>query len=155
MENLQRQLVNRLEQKGLQILEINLYDLSLEIIKSREDNLFDLIVEHEPTMEKQVLMEQLQNVLDAETYLTPAISEKMKAKPFNIMFISGVGEVFPYIRSHNMLNNLQSTAKEKPTLMFFPGEYSHTAENGSSLNLFGKFSDDKYYRAFNIYHTHA
>ena len=63
----------------------------------------------------------------------------------------GVGEVFPYIRSHTVLNNLQSTAKEKPTIMFFPGEYRQSAEKGSSLNLFGKLLDDNYYRAFNIY----
>ena len=33
MERLQRQLVNRLEQAGVRILEINLYDLSIEIRK--------------------------------------------------------------------------------------------------------------------------
>ena len=80
------------------------------------------------------------------------VAEKMKAVHFDVMFISGVGEVFPYIRSHNVLNNLQSTAKEKPTVMFFPGAYIHSLEGGASLDLFGKLQDDKYYRAFNIYH---
>jgi hypothetical protein len=49
-----------------------------------------------------------------------------------------------------VLNNLQSTAKEKPTLMFFPGDYTHAQATGASLELFGRLHDDKYYRAFNI-----
>jgi hypothetical protein len=74
----------------------------------------------------------------------------MQNNDFQVMFITGVSEVFPYIRSHNVLNNLQKTAKEKPTLMFFPGEYQHSLDTGASLVLFGKLQDDKYYRAFNI-----
>ncbi|MNC74185.1 hypothetical protein D3C75_1254980 [compost metagenome] len=54
-----------------------------------------------------------------------------------------------------MLNNLQSTAKSKPTVMFFPGEYRYSLEQGASLELFGLLHDDKYYRAFNIFETQA
>jgi hypothetical protein len=44
----------------------------------------------------------------------------MSGTDFVVLFLSGVNEVFPYIQSHNVLSNLQSTAKEKPTIMFFP-----------------------------------
>ena len=47
MERLRRQLVNRLEQAGVRILEINLYDLSIEILKER--GIWDQIVEMEGT----------------------------------------------------------------------------------------------------------
>ena len=93
----------------------------------------------------------LQGVLDSETHLIPAIARKMAEVPFDVMFLSGIGEVFPYIRSHNVLNNLQSTAKEHPTVLFFPGKYTHSLADGASLDLFSKLHDDKYYRAFNIY----
>jgi hypothetical protein len=43
-------------------------------------------------------------------------------------------------------------AKDKPTVMFFPGKYKESIENGTSLELFGILEDDKYYRAFNIFH---
>ena len=76
----------------------------------------------------------------------------MERTNFDVMFISGAGEVFPYIRTDNVLNNLQSTAKDKPTVLFFPGRYTHSLEGGASLDLFGRLHDDKYYRAFNIYH---
>jgi len=51
-----------------------------------------------------------------------------------------------------VLNNLQSTAKQQPTILFFPGTYTHSPEIGASLDLFGRLRDDKYYRAFNILH---
>lgn len=153
MERLQSQLVNRLEQTGLKVLSINLYDLSVEILKERE--VWNRILELEPTVSKDQLKELLQGVLDPEAHLVPAIASKLQAAELDVLFLSGVGEVFPYIRSHNVLNNLQSTAKDKPTVLFFPGSYTHSLETGASLDLFGRLHDDKYYRAFNIFHYEA
>lgn len=153
MERLQRQLVNRLDQVGVRILEINLYDLSIEILKDRD--IWEQIHEMEESISKDQLKELLQGVLDPETHLVPAIAAKLVKNDFDVLFLSGVGEVFPYIRSHNVLNNLQSTAKEKPTVMFFPGGYTHSLEFGASLELFGRLHDDKYYRAFNIFQCEA
>jgi len=150
MQDLTGQLAKRLRRDGVQVLEINLYDLSIEILQQR--GIFERVLETEESVSKDELKELLQGVLDPESHLIPSISEKMNQRPFNVMFISGVGEVFPYIRSHNVLNNLQSVAKEQPTVMFFPGKYTHSLESGASLDLFGLLRDDKYYRAFNIYH---
>jgi len=150
MERVRRQLVHQLEHNGVRALEVNLYDLSIEIL--RERGIWDRILEMEETTSKDQLKELLQGVLDPETHLTPAIAARFAATEFDVFFLSGVGEVFPYIRSHNVLNNLQSTATEKPTVMFFPGAYTHTLESGASLDLFGRLRDDKYYRAFNIFH---
>ena len=150
MERLRQRLINRLEQTGIQILEINLYDLAIAILKER--GIWEQILEEENSYDKVQLKELLQGVLDPETHLVPAIADKMAGTDFDVLFLSGVGEVFPYIRSHNVLNNLQSTAKEKPTVMFFPGDYTQSLESGASLDLFGRLHDDKYYRAFNIFH---
>jgi len=149
MERLQAQLVNSLENKGIQVLQINLYDISIELLEAR--NVLERVQTIEQSISKDELKEILQGVLDPETHLIPAIADKLTKVEFDVMFISGVGEVFPYIRSHNVLNNLQSTAKEKPTVMFFPGSYTHSPQSGASLDLFGRFHDDRYYRAFNIY----
>lgn len=153
MDRLRRQLVNRLDQVGVRVLEVNLYDLSIEILKERD--IWDQIIDLEDSVSKEQLKELLQGVLDPETHLVPAIAGKLASNDFEVLFLSGVGEVFPYIRSHNVLNNLQSTAKEKPTIMFFPGAYTHSLESGASLDLFGRLHDDKYYRAFNIFHCEA
>lgn len=153
MERLQQQLVNQLSQTGVRVLEINLYDLSIEILKAR--GIWEQILEMEASVSKDQLKELLQGVLDPEAHLAPAMAARLANTEFDVLFLAGVGEVFPYIRSHNVLNNLQSTAKEKPTVIFFPGDYTHSMESGASLELFGKLHDDKYYRAFNIYHCEA
>jgi len=150
MERLRNQLINRLAQVGVRVLEINLYDLSIGILKAEGD--FEWLIQNESRLEKSKLQEELQGILDIETVMVPAIAEKIASTDFDVLFLSGIGEVFPYIRSHNVLNNLQSTAKEQPTVLFFPGAYSHSLESGASLDLFGRLRDDKYYRAFNIFH---
>ena len=164
MQRLQRQLINTLQNlnvpvlsgRGVKVLDINLYDLCIELLKAREGSaagsrLWDEILAVEADTEKDGLLELLQNVLGIEEYLIPAIGERLQQTEFDVLFLSGIGEVFPHIRSHNVLNNLQSTAKTKPTVLFFPGEYRHSLEQGASLELFGLLHDDKYYRAFNIY----
>lgn len=166
MQRMQRQLINTLQGlsvdclggRGVRVLEINLYDLCMELLEAREgsgadSSLLQEILAIEAEVEKDSLLELLQNVLGIEEYLIPAIGERMRKADFDVLFLTGIGEVFPYIRSHNVLNNLQSTAKDKPTVMFFPGEYRHSLEQGASLELFGLLHDDKYYRAFNIYET--
>lgn len=118
----------------------------------KQRGIWDAVLETEPNISKIELNELLQGVLDPEAHLVPAVAARMAEASFDILIMSGIGEVFPYIRSHSVLNNLQSTAKDRPTLMFFPGRYTHGLATGASLELFGRFQDDKYYRAFNILH---
>jgi hypothetical protein len=149
MEKVISQLCKTLEQKGIIVLNINLYDLVIELLQKR--GIWEQVLELEPTLpSKNELLELFQSVLDPEAHLIPAITEKMENIAFDVMFLSGVGEVFPYIRSHNVLNNLQSKAKEQPTVMFFPGAYTYSPSSGASLDLFNRLHDDNYYRAFNI-----
>ena len=163
MERLRRQLINTLEStpvdclgvRGVKVLDINLYDLCIELLQAREGStegsrLWDEILAVENEVEKDGLLELLQNVLGIEEYLIPAIGERLHQAEFDVLFLSGIGEVFPYIRSHNVLNNLQSVVVGKPMLMFFPGRYEQSDTLGSSLVLFGRLKDDQYYRAKNI-----
>lgn len=89
-------------------------------------------------------------MLDPGDDLAPAIQARLSAQSFDIFFLTGIGEVFPFIRSHNVLNNLQTIASDKPMLMFFPGRYEQSQALGSSLVLFGVVKDDQYYRAKDI-----
>jgi hypothetical protein len=143
-----KQLANYLNDANVRVLEINLYDMAIDLLKADGD--WQWLIDNETTLSRDELKEELQGILDIETAITPTIAERMKSQEFDILILTGVSEVFPYIRSHNILNNLQKRAKDKPTLMFFPGEYQHSLESGASLILFGKLQDDKYYRAFNI-----
>lgn len=143
-----RNLISGIRDEGVAVLDLSLYDLSLEILTER--GILEQVLEIEPETDKGELRELLQSVLDPQANLIPKIAEAISSTPHDVIFLSGVGEVYPYIRSHNILNNLQSTAKDKPTVLFFPGSYSHALATGASLDLFGCLHDDKYYRAFNI-----
>jgi len=146
---LQKQLINRLEQNGIKVLEVNLFDLCVTTLKIEGD--FEWYLKQEPSMEKSRLLEDFQSILDVENVIVPAIAKQLSENQYDVLFITGVGEVFPFIRSHNVLNNLQKTAKLQPTVIFFPGSYSHSLETGASLELFSLLRDDKYYRAYNIF----
>lgn len=59
----------------------------------------------------------------------------------SVVFITGVGQIFPIIRSHNVLNTLHQQLDDVPVVLFLPGEYDDI-----NLRVFG--SDAGYYRAF-------
>lgn len=139
---------NRLANRGIEVREINLYDLSVDVLKERGD--WDEVLEVEPELDKVEFTEMLQSMLNPQQHLAPAIRERLADGEFDIVFLTGIGEVFPYIRSHNVLNNLQSVVVGRPMLMFFPGRYEQSDTLGSSLVLFGRLKDDQYYRAKNI-----
>ena len=148
-----KRIKNKLSAKGIRVREVNLYDLSVELLKDR--GVWERLVQLEPQQEKADFIKPLQNMLDPETKLAPAIRDRLLDGDFDIVFLTGIGEVFPYIRSHNVLNNLQSVVTGKPMLMFFPGRYEQSDTLGSALVLFGQLKDDQYYRAKNILEQEA
>jgi len=71
MGRMGNQLVRKLEQNGIRILKINLYDLSIELLKER--GIWDRVLQIEESVPKDELIELLQGVLDPEAHLVPAI----------------------------------------------------------------------------------
>lgn len=134
---------NKLETNGIPVLELNLYDISLDLLNSElgEGEIFEL----EKSMDKKEFKEALQSTLDINEVLIPKIKTIIDNSLARVYFLTGIGMVFPFIRSHIVLNNLQNVAKSAPTVAFFAGDF-----NGYSLELFGLLKDDNYYRAFNI-----
>lgn len=141
------QLISRLEQQGVAVLEINLYDLCIKLLT--EQNRLTQIIEREPTMPKDKLLRAMQSSLSVEGRVMPAIEARLAQTVHQVVFLTGVGQVFPFIRSHTVLNNLQRIITMPPLVIFFPGQY-----NGRSLELFGLLHDDNYYRAFNLANLH-
>jgi hypothetical protein len=138
-----RMLIKKLDTSGVRVLEINLYDTVCELLEEKGG--MERMFRVEKRKGKEKFLKALQSTLNIHEVLMPRVSEIIDVNDAQVYFLTGIGLVFPYIRSHNVLNNLQNIAKEAPTVCFFPGDY-----NGHSLNLFGKLKDDNYYRAFNI-----
>jgi hypothetical protein len=148
-----RRIRTRLANEGITVFEIDLYDLSVELLKGR--GVWEEVLAIESEQEKADFREMLQGMLDPQLHIAPAIRDQLAGQEFDIVFLTGIGEVFPYIRSHNVLNNLQSVVQGRPMLMFFPGRYEQSDTLGSSLVLFGRLKDDQYYRAKNILEQEA
>lgn len=136
-------LIKRLQNKGIDILEINLYKLYVDILN--RENLFDKIIAQEKGLPKQRLMKILNGPLNIDSVLVPDIHKRLDSTNVKIVFLTGIGASFPVIRSHTILNNLQTLGGDIPLVMFFPGTY-----NNISLTLFDRLKDENYYRAHNI-----
>lgn len=137
--------------RGLSVLVVDLFELAVELLEGRGGNMLERLEQIEPTRSRSAFRRDLQRMLDPEQHIVPAIERRIEAEAgVDLLVLTGIGRVFPFIRSHNVLNNLQVAVPDFPVLMLFPGEYSQTASLGSSLVLFNLLTDDQYYRAKNV-----
>ena len=120
----------------------DVYDLMIDLLES-EGYLEDCF-EMEKNDGMNYLVESVNDLLrmnDDNNYFAEYIEKNTPEKA--IIFLIGVGKIFPFVRSHKILNNLHQIFDRSPVVMFYPGKY-----DGQSLELFGEFKDDNYYRAF-------
>lgn len=138
---------------GLSVVEINLYDLAIDMLKER--GVWDRVLDLEPTMDKAEFREVLQGMLDPHDHLAPAIRARLDTRPSDMVFLTGIGEVFPFIRTHTVLENLQSVVTGRPLLAWFPGTYEFTQASGHQLRALNLSASDSYYRAKDILEQEA
>lgn len=138
---------------GLNVVEINLYDLAVQLL--RERGVWDRVLALEPDMDKTEFRETLQGMLDPHDHLAPAIRAHLDTEPSDMVFLAGIGEVFPFIRTHTVLENLQSVVTGRPLLAWFPGTYEFTQARGHQLRALNLSASDSYYRAKDILEQEA
>ena len=63
----------------------------------------------------------------------------------DVLMLTGVGEVFPFMRIHTLLEALQPYFSDVPILVMYPGEF-----DGRHVKLFNRLTPNDYYRAFNV-----
>jgi hypothetical protein len=154
---------------SVNILVIDLYEMCLKLL---EDKLsMEKIVQFEEKKGSEELLKKLRILLKHET-IKKAIQSKMASNgDIQLMFLTGVGKVWPLVRSHSILNNLQPVLGNVPLVTFYPGKYdNHELSlfgkpvlgnvplvtfypgkyDNHELSLFGKFKDANYYRAFRL-----
>lgn len=144
-----KQLMSALELKQIKVLNINLYSLTIEHLDSIKE--LKRLIKDEVKTSRITFFDSISGLTDVKDLLCDLIIAKITEASPDIVFITGVGEVYPYICSHKILSTLDSKYTEKPLVLFFPGKYETDNMKGSNLTLFG-ILDDRYYRAFNIYH---
>ncbi len=122
------------------VVEFDLYTMLLEIME--KEGVLDEMEALEREYGADYVLEALQDMASPEVYVDLI---RKHPKDYDLVFLTGVGKVWPVVRSHNILNNLHDVLEETPVIMFFPGQY-----DGFELQLFGRIKDDNYYRAFSL-----
>lgn len=138
-----KRLASRLKRKGIESVCINLYDLCMDLLA--EAGILETILSEEQNLERDDIISTLDSVLDIKTVIIPRIKDAIIEANPQYAFISGVGSVYPFVRSHGILNNIDELTNECNLILFFPGEY-----NNLQLKLFGSISDENYYRGHNL-----
>jgi hypothetical protein len=126
----------------LRVRHINLFEFVLDYLKKRK--LLDKAVLMQQEKGDEALKKALAGPLH-ETKLGGMFAEVVRPGDQDLVIITGVGSVWPLLRSHALLNNLHSVTGRTPLVMFYPGRY-----DGQSLRLFGKLKNNNYYRAFKL-----
>jgi hypothetical protein len=125
----------------LEVVEINLYNLLLNILMER--NLLQKVFDLEASQGSRNLKSRVAPMVRSEQMV--AQIQKQLVEEYDLVLLTGVGASYPLVRSHTILNNLHPVLDRSPVVMFFPGSY-----DGHELRLFNALTDDNYYRAFPI-----
>ena len=132
---------------GANVQMFNLFDVVIDLIDQM--GYLQQFIEIEKDDGIDMVIRQINNVLkmgdERNLIVSYILDHREHPEERNIIFITGIGQVFPLIRAHRVLNTMNQVIDKTPVVMFYPGSY-----NSLSLRAFGKLDDKNYYRAFRI-----
>jgi hypothetical protein len=147
-------LVGRLRSTGITLKSLDLFSLVLDELE--EHDILDDLLKGESDSEMVEILETLQNYSDPKTHLIPRLIREIGEDGAQLTLITGPGRIFPFLRTHTILESLQPAMLRHPVVIFFPGEYAQDPAGGSHLRLFGSIPSPRinnpYYRATNLDH---
>ncbi|SNU04609.1 protein of unknown function [Lachnospiraceae bacterium] len=127
---------------GFTIYEYDIYDLVMQMLE--EKGYIEKCIKFEELKGKEYLYNAITKMLRLTNDNNLIVNYISDNTPENsVVFLTGVGKIYPYVRAHNILNNLHQVFDRVPVVMFYPGRW-----NGQSLSLYGTINDGNYYRAF-------
>lgn len=123
------------------IISRNLYEVFLQICEDMD------ILEEIPNMEEAdgsaCLLDEIHQDIDVKEFV-----EKIDYPDHaqgDVVLLTGVGEVFPFMRIHALLEAVQPSFTGIPIVVLYPGDF-----DGHHVKLFGRLPPNDYYRAFSI-----
>ena len=131
------------ENGDIHIKVIDLYELLLECLKDK--GFLEKALKAEEIKGTEKLIEAIKNALQLKKESNVFIDKIMDAiQPEDVIFLTGVGKVYPIVRTHKVLSNLRPLLKRNPLIVMYPGTYIN-----NELSLFGEIDRD-YYQAFKL-----
>lgn len=132
---------------GYTIQVFNLYELMMSYIE--EKNYTKLIAKMEEKHDILFVASRVNRLLkmedfdDNEMYFTKYITERIVDNA--VVILTGIGEIYPLVRAHSVLNKMHLVFTKSPVIMMYPGEYDRLR-----LTILDTKKDNNYYRAFRI-----
>lgn len=123
------------------IHERNLYQVFINIVEDKK------ILKGIPKMEETKGSDFLRQRLEKITTVS-AFADKINYEPHqlgDVLLVTGVGEIYPFMRIHALLEALQPLFFDIPVLVMYPGSY-----DGKFVRLFDRLNPNPYYRAFSV-----
>ena len=127
---------------GARILLCDLYAMFIEICQDMD--ILDSIPEMESEDGSAYTLTQLHNAIGEDAFIEK-LQELASSRSYEVLLLTGVGDVFPFMRVHKMLEALQPYFSDTPILVLYPGSF-----DGNSVKLFNRLSPNAYYRAFSV-----
>lgn len=138
---------------GLRVVHVNLFDFVIDILRERQ--LLEKAIQIQREKGDDTLLTALKGPLHEEK-LADRFARIVEPESNDLVLVSGVGSVYPMVRTHTLLNNLHSRMGPTPLVLFYPGRYDKM-----TLRLFGKTTladvaeegrrkTTPYYRAFRL-----
>jgi hypothetical protein len=144
------------QKPDLRVQHVNLFDFVLDYLKRR--NLLDKTIRMQKEKGDREVKKALAGPLNVKEKLIPYFCQVVQPQRQNLLILSGVGSVYPLLRTSTLLSTLQSVTGTTPLVLFYPGKYDQV-----TLALFGKLSlsasfegegkgkkSEHYYRAFKL-----
>lgn len=153
-----RVLARGLAQAGLPAVHLPMFELAMETLGSMKS--LDALFQYEartpkvrtPGGTRRTFREQIEAWIDPKrgNRLFSSIESRLAAVPdHRVVLMNQLGALYPFLRTHTLLNNLHSLITEVPLVVFFPGEFVSSERDGYYFSLFGRFRSE-YYRAFRL-----
>jgi hypothetical protein len=140
IETIKDQLPKR--KPDIRFMHINLFELLIGYLQER--NLLDRAFQLQKDKGDEELLKALKGPLH-ELKIAKYFVERAKPEEHDLILMSGIGNSWPVLRSHTLLNSLHPLMNDTPLVIFYPGKF-----DGQGLRLFGKLKESNYYRAFRL-----
>ncbi|WP_302936158.1 DUF1788 domain-containing protein [uncultured Senegalimassilia sp.] len=119
----------------------NLYDTLLGLLEKKR--ILAAVPKQEARRGSDHLLKRLHSIATPEALAAELAYEPHQ--PGDVLLLIGVGEIYPFLRVHTLLDNMHVAFGDIPVVVAYPGRF-----NGQSFSLFNMLDDGNYYRAFDI-----
>ncbi|ADR19922.1 DUF1788 domain-containing protein [Calditerrivibrio nitroreducens] len=134
------------DQLKYRIEVVNIYDFIISYLQ--EKDFLEKIFEMEQKLSPEKFLTRLKSIIDPELIINKIVQLNDEKNP-DVFILTGIGNSYPIIRIHQIINRLQEKVCNKVVIVMYPGTFDVNETEGK-LILFNSLESKAFYRAFKI-----